>query len=127
MTRGYLLHAQFARANPEVVLSDRSRAAGLWFGEREPTFEEVNCVDDLEPRLVGFIHIPTLVTRSADLTEDDYAVFVKTVGHVFDLVWAITAGLTTFWIPPDWEQVRRLMVDENIEHAKLLVRYPFGE
>lgn len=128
MTRGYILHEQFARANPEVVLSERAvHPSGLWFEERKvyPAIDKLVNMQDLDDQLVAFIHIPTLVTMTAALDDEEYAVFVKTVGHIVDIVWTITSGWPDFW--PDWEQARRMMVEENIEHAKLLVQYPFSE
>lgn len=128
MNRSELLHDQFARANPEVILSERAvHPAGLWIEERQlyPTLDKLVNMQDLDDQLVAFIHIPTLVAMTARLTDEEFLVFVKAAGHIVDIIWDVTSGWPDFW--PDWEQVRLLMTNENIEHAKLLVQYPFSE
>jgi hypothetical protein len=120
MNRADTLNARF---DPGVIRSERAvHPAGLWFEEREtnPTLDQLTSMQDLDDQLVAFIHLPTLVTMTAGLADDEFLVFVRAVGHLVSIVWDITSGWPDFW--PDWEAVWTRLPEDDL----ILVRYPFS-
>lgn len=114
MTRETRLTTNLARANPEIVLSERCLdPMGLWFQEKEIL---------LTIELAGFVHVPTLLALSEALTDEEYELFVMAIGHAIDVAWDVTVGVPEFWIPPDWEAVRLQVGMENLDHEGILTK-----